>query len=119
VEYAYVDTGDHSTPCRANAIGGNIDVDCQNDRAGILIVKENNWSGWYASRDGKPLALADAQWLSVSAPAGQHHYEFRYRPWDVPLGLLLSLAGIGLAITLWMRSSRRKPELLLPSHLPD
>ena len=48
VEYAYIDTGVDSIPCRANATGGNIDVECETDRAGTLIVQENNWSGWYA-----------------------------------------------------------------------
>ena len=83
VEYAYVNTDDGAVPCRASAMGGNIDVECGADRAGTLIVQENNWSGWFASRDGEPIALVDGQWLSVPAAAGQHHYEFRYRPWDV------------------------------------
>lgn len=106
VEYAYVDAGDEPVPCRATAIGGDIDVDCQNDQTGTLIVQENNWAGWYATRDGEPVELADDQWLSVSAPAGQHHYEFRYRPWDVWVGAALSLAGLGLAAVLWIRAAR-------------
>ncbi len=108
VEYAYVDTGGGSIPCHASAMGGNIDVECQTERAGTLIVKENNWSGWSASRDGEPIELADSPWLSVSAPAGQHHYEFRYRPWDVWVGAALSLAGLGLASLLWIRSARER-----------
>jgi hypothetical protein len=105
-EYAYVETGSELIPCRARASAGDIDVDCQTDRAGTLIVQENNWSGWSAYRDGAPTDFIDQQWLSVSAPAGSHHYEFRYRPWDALLGLLLSLAGVGLALVLWWRSSR-------------
>jgi hypothetical protein len=64
--------------------------------SGTLIVQENNWSGWYASRDNQPIELSADQWLTVSAPAGPHHYEFRYRPWDVAVGLLLSAIGLGL-----------------------
>jgi hypothetical protein len=108
VEYAYVDTGDDSIPCRATALGGNIDVDCQNDQTGTLVVQENNWSGWYASRDGGAVELTDSQWLTVPAPAGQHHYEFRYCPWDVWVGAALSFAGFGLAAVLWIRAARRK-----------
>jgi hypothetical protein len=109
VEYAYVDTGAGSIPCQANALGGHIDVECQTDQPGTLVVKENNWSGWYASRDGTSAQLADNQWLSVSAPTGLHHYEFRYRPWDVWVGAVLSLVGLSLAGVLWVRSTRWKP----------
>ena len=109
VEYAYVDTGTGTIPCRASATGGNIDVECQTDRAGTLIVKENNWSGWQANRDGESVDQTDSSWLSVSAPAGHHHYEFRYRPWDVWVGAALSLVGFGLAAVLWIRPARRKP----------
>jgi hypothetical protein len=109
VEYAYVETADGSIPCRAAAIGGDIDVECQTDRAGTLIVKENNWSGWQANRDGESVELADSPWLSVAAPAGQHRYEFRYRPWDVWVGAVLSLVGLSLAGVLWVRSTRWKP----------
>lgn len=120
VNYAYVNTGFNPVvPCRARAIGGDIDVDCQNDKAGALIVQENSWSGWTVSRDGEPVDLADSQWLSVSAPAGQHHYDFRYRPWDVWVGAVLSLAGLGLAIALWIRAARRKPPTVSSTQSSD
>jgi hypothetical protein len=119
VAYAYVDTGGEAIPCRARATGGDIDVECQTDRAGTLIVKENNWSGWQANRDGASTELADSQWLSVSAPAGQHHYEFRYRPWDVWLGAVLSLVGLGLAGFLWIRSTHRKPSAAPSAPMSD
>jgi len=31
-------------------------------------------------------------------PEGAHKYQFRYLPWDVPVGLLMTLTGIFLAI---------------------
>jgi hypothetical protein len=49
-------------------------------------------------------------WLSVAAPAGTHHYEFRYRPWDVPVGAGLTLIGLALAVWVWrtpVAASRR------------
>ncbi|WP_147239004.1 hypothetical protein [Levilinea saccharolytica] len=100
IEYAAVQTEDGSIPCAAEAAGGWIDVVCQNAAAGKLLVYENQWSGWKAWRDGQPQPLLDNQWLSVTAPAGKHHYSFRYQPWDVPLGLLFTLCGFGMAI--WM-----------------
>jgi uncharacterized membrane protein YfhO len=60
---------------------------------------------WYAAVDGKSTVLESNKWLQVAAPAGNHHYSFRYLPWDVPLGILISMVGLGLVIYLW-----RKPE---------
>jgi hypothetical protein len=80
------------------AIGGNIDVYCNNDTPGVLKVMENKLNGWTAKRDGLSTKLGEGQWLSTNAPAGAHHYAFRYRPWDVVAGFLLSAAGFCLAI---------------------
>jgi hypothetical protein len=79
--------------CQATSLGGNIDVDCDLPSSGWLQVAEHNWSGWTARRDGQAVALVAGTWLSVPAPAGAHHFQFRYRPWDVPLGLALSALG--------------------------
>jgi hypothetical protein len=87
-------------------VGGYIDVECDSEAAGTLVVYEYSWSGWTARRDGQALMLGPGPWLNVFAPAGTHHYEFRYRPWDVPLGLVLSLAGMVLCVWLWMRAKK-------------
>lgn len=100
--YASVDTGTQKVPCHAVALGGNIDVDCQTDGPGLLTVYENRWSGWTAARDGIASALGEGQWLITAAPAGSHHYSFRYRPWDVAIGLGLTLFGLVLAARLWL-----------------
>ncbi len=105
--YARIESGAQHIPCQAIALGGDIDVDCHSDVDGTLIVRENNWSGWFAVQDGQPIDVLSAQWLSVPAPAGQHHYEFRYRPWDVAAGLLLSVIGLGLIITMTRRARHR------------
>jgi hypothetical protein len=97
-QYAVVETDATTTACRATAIGGNIDVDCETDEPGALVVRENQWSGWTAKRDGVAVPLDPGPWLTVKAPAGLHHYEFRYRPWDVTVGLLLTIAGVALSI---------------------
>jgi hypothetical protein len=103
LHYACVDTGSGCVPCQAAARGGHIDVVCKTDVAGTLVVQENLYPGWSASRDGQALSLGAGPWLTVDAPAGEHSYRFRYRPWDVPLGALLTLAGLALAVWLWVR----------------
>lgn len=102
-EYATIKTESRQIPCEALARGGNIDVICATDQPGTLVVHENRWSGWTATQDGSPISLGPGQWLSVPAVPGEHHYEFRYRPWDVMLGLILSLVGVLSVVWLWFR----------------
>jgi hypothetical protein len=104
-EYAFVQAGDETAACEAFGMGGDLRVECRNAGDGRLVVRENSWSGWYAWRDGKRVPLNQDRWLSVEAPAGEHTYRFRYLPWDVPLGVLLSVLGIGLCIWQWFRHS--------------
>jgi hypothetical protein len=102
-EYAFIQSGDQKITCTAQAIGGNIDVACPESPKGQLIVYENNWTGWYAWVDQKKIPLLQNDWLSTDAPAGKHTYHFRYRPWDVWVGILLTCLGIVLSIVLWLR----------------
>jgi hypothetical protein len=100
VEYAYISHNEGKTACTAAGSGGNIDVVCQDTPAGKLVVNEKMWPGWKAKIDGVPTDLVDAQWLMVEAPAGTHTFTFRFRPWDVPLGIGFTI--IGLALCTWI-----------------
>ena len=102
-EYAFVDTGHALVPCVAQALGGNIDVTCVTTEPGRLIVREHWWSGWGGALDGQRLTLTPGAWLSADLPAGTHSISFRYRPWDVAVGFLLTLLGLGLAVYWWRR----------------
>jgi len=111
--YASVLTPAGVAACQATALGGQIDVTCNTEAAGVLTVKEHQWDGWYAWLNGKPVALdRDSEWLSVSAPPGQNCFQFRYRPWDVWLGLLGTCVGGGLTAYLWRRPVRDSALLL-------
>ncbi len=103
-EYAYIQIGDQKIACTAKSSGGNIDVECPASENGQLVVYENNWTGWYAWVDGTRTTLLPSDWLSIDAPAGKHSYQFRYRPWDVWVGIFLSILGIALSIFLWLRA---------------
>jgi hypothetical protein len=105
-EYAFIQSGDQMIPCNANAVGGHIDVDCPNSPAGRLVVMENNWQGWKASRDQIKTPLLFSPWLSVEAPSGVHSYSFRYKPWDVWVGIFFLLCGIALCIYLWIKAGK-------------
>ena len=104
--YAFIRTADGMIPCEAEAQGGHIKVVCRNLKPGRLIVQENQWDGWTAVRNGQPVTLIASQLLEVAAPAGNHIYQFRYKPWDVPVGLALSLLGICVAAVLWVRENK-------------
>jgi hypothetical protein len=108
-EYAAISHADGSrTVCTAQGTGGDIIVTCESDQPGVLVVKENNWSGWKVKIDGEPSVVQplrkDTQWLRVELPAGQHTVEFRYRPLDVLLGFVLAGGGLALAIYGWFKS---------------
>lgn len=104
VTYAAVRTSQGSIPCRAQGIGGEITVWCQTEQAGLLWVEENMWPGWQAWQDGTAVPLHQASRLSVDAPAGEHTYQFRYRPWDVWAGLALCLMGTLFCLLIWRYS---------------
>lgn len=92
--YAAVVLDDQQQPCTATGSGGRLTVFCDTPDPGKLVVQEYTWSGWGAWMDGERVSLVGRQWLEVEAPAGKHTYQFRYRPWDVPVGLFLLLLGI-------------------------
>jgi len=111
VYYAYILNGNQKIPCQAIANGGNIDFSCVSDTGGTLVVTENVFSGWKARIDGKPTQLIPYEhWLAVKAPMGNHIYQFRYRPWDVYLGIALTLLGGVLAVGLWVWPPRSEVE---------
>ena len=119
-EYAYILSGDQNIPCVANAVGGFIDVSCPDTPAGTLMVIENNWQGWNASRDQARTPLLVSAWLSVEAPSGVHNYSFRYKPWDVWVGFFLMLCGIVLSIYLWIKTGKSSdPPPTLLEKTPD
>jgi len=104
VTYAYILAGQKIVECRANGTGGVIDVTCPESPEGTLMVMENNWQGWRAWQDKDPTPLHDSQWLSVLTPAGTHNYFFRYRPWDVWVGLGFTLLGVAGCIFFWRKA---------------
>ena len=80
------------------------------------------WPGWKAWVDGEPVSLTGLEWLEVPALAGKHTYLFRYRPWDVLMGGLLSLLGVILAVYIWRAApppstfvSVRKSRIAVPA----
>jgi hypothetical protein len=80
-------------------------------------VMENSWDGWTASSGPTPLELLPDHWLSIKTATGERSFSFRYRPWDVWVGLLLTLTGIGICIYLWIKTGRKSDHGLLTHYL--
>lgn len=112
-EYAAVTNQDGGrTVCTATGNQGEIDVKCNVSTPGELTVKENSWSDWFASIDGQSVPLKRSRWLTVDMLPGNHLIQFRYRPWDVPLGLVLTVIGLGLsAFTWWTGDAVQVPDI--------
>lgn len=109
-EYAFVQSENRQSVCSAQANGGHIRVNCENNFAGQLVVMENYFPGWVARCNSERLVLDPrSAWLTVWLPAGNNECQFNYRPWDVYVGLFLTLIGIGLAVFLWRKAEQPLP----------
>jgi len=106
VSYASITQPTGSVACNGTAVGGNIDLTCNSTAPGQLNVMENAFSGWQVWRDGVKIQLTSGRWLSTPAPAGHHQYTFRYWPWDVAVGGLLSVVGAFWALSLLLKRGR-------------
>jgi hypothetical protein len=62
-----------------------------------IVLLQNNYYGWKASIDGRPvdIAVVNHTLISAPAPAGYHEVVFLYRPTDVIIGFYLT-AGVFL-----------------------
>jgi hypothetical protein len=109
-EYAYVDTGSEAVPCAAQGSGGDIRVTCVGP-GGLLVVRENSWTGWTVKVNGEAAPIEQGQWLAVAVPEGTVEVRFRYLPADAALGASLTIAGLLLASLLWVRAARRAKAL--------
>jgi hypothetical protein len=102
--YAFVNTSGVLSNCPAQASGGWIQATCNLQSAGTLVVMEHSWSGWEAFVDGVPVHLKSLNWLAVDLAKGKHTIEFRYLPWDVFVGFVISLIACVL-LGLWWKKS--------------
>ncbi len=81
----------HATTRRlaANALH----IEAQTDTPGILVISEWDYPGWQVRVNGQPAltATANSGFIAVLLPTGSHTITLRFAPWDVPVGMALSL----------------------------
>jgi hypothetical protein len=83
--------------CQATGIGGNIDVTCDSDRPGLLVVQEHWARGWTVSRGDKRRHVTPGEWLTAGMPAGRSTVRFRYRPVELWWGIAFWALGYSAA----------------------
>jgi hypothetical protein len=76
-----------------------------------LVLADTLLPGWYATVDGMevPIRAADYAFRAVVVPPGRHEVIFRYEPWTVSVGLMLSRVGVAVALVLLLLPRRLDP----------
>lgn len=83
--------------------------------AGFVVLSDQYYPGWSATVDGveTPIHRVNHAFRAVHVPAGESTVVFRYRPWSVRVGAVVSaLTLVGLlvfAAASWWTRSRRRP----------
>jgi hypothetical protein len=77
---------------------------------GMVVMSENNASGWIATVDGQPTPIYEAYTTlrGVVAGPGVHQIEMHYRPLSVTAGAAATLSAFIGAFLLWMMPPRSR-----------
>jgi hypothetical protein len=76
---------------------------------GTVRISENGYPLWRARLDGRshPIASAPSEHeIRIDVPPGRHELHVRLEPWDVRIGLLLGVLGMGGLLWMDRRGSR-------------
>jgi hypothetical protein len=97
-----------TTPCRAHATAGDVDVECTLDQPGELRVAEFMLPGWLAMRNNIAVALNhdavgnddNLNFIRLPVDAGESTIALRYRPWYATLSMYAYVGGWSLALVM-------------------
>ena len=92
------------------AVGSKIDIRASMANDGWVILSESAWDGWHAAIDGNPTSvrIADATFLGVYVPKGEHHLRLVYQPKSFAIGGAISaLTALLLLMFAAVRMPRR------------
>lgn len=82
-----------------------IEVDVDAPDAGMFVLADTYYPGWYATVDGRAAEIIAAHGVfrGVRLTAGKHRVALVYDPWSFKIGCALSACGLlGLAWMVWM-----------------
>ena len=94
-----------------------VDTVVRVDRAAIVRISVSDYPGWSATVDGQAaeIVTADAAFMGVAVPAGEHLVTFEFRPRHLGISLLLATFGIVLAAGLLVVGGFRQHRRAIPS----
>lgn len=89
--------------------GSRISLDTKSQRDAFLVLSDTFYPNWKATIDGvaTPVMRANYDFRAVSLPKGQHTVVFEYSPRMLPLGMGISLAAVGIAVTVLLVQRKR------------
>lgn len=76
-----------------------VDAVVRADRSAVVVVSVSDYPGWTATVDGRAteVVTADAAFIGVAVPPGEHSVSLRFRPRHLGVSLLLATLGVALA----------------------
>ena len=85
-----------------------IEAVVRSDREALVVISVSNYPGWSAAVDGESAAIvtADAAFIGVAVPEGEHLVALTFRPRHLDTSLLLFAFGLVLAVGLLTFSGR-------------
>ena len=83
---------------------GEIHIEVQSEKPGILVVSESSYPGWKVYVDGeeKKCLWLDLLFQGVEIGAGRHDIVFKFRPKHSNLFLFISLTSLVLLFSAWV-----------------
>ncbi len=77
---------------------------------GTLVTSEIAYPGWEVEIDGSPASLETHEGLlrAVQLSAGEHEVKFMFRPGSLRVGALITLLGLVILASLWIRRWREE-----------
>jgi hypothetical protein len=84
-----------------------VHVEVASDNPHLVVFSVNNYPGWSATIDGRgaEIVTADASFIGVVAPAGEHDIELNFRPRRLNLSVLIFLVALLTAAIVWFWSA--------------
>lgn len=113
---AWAATGQASSPLQTATIttdrATQVVIDATSPQGGLLVLADTYYPGWRATVDGAPTPILRVNQMhrGVLVPPGAHTVTFRYQPWTVRWGILLSLIGFLSIVSLTCYYSRKAKE---------
>ena len=104
------ENGPGTITLRSRSRGGEYRFDAAMQREGFVVITDASWRGWQAFIDGKrvPLHRANAAFLAIQVPQGQHAVRLVYRPASFVRGRIISFTTLALLVIAALASARMR-----------